>query len=70
MRTQRDPIEGARHVLEALGVEEAELKQIDDEVKAQRAGGGRFRPEQPGAGPNANCGPTCWWRAERCPPRS
>jgi pyruvate dehydrogenase E1 component alpha subunit len=35
MRTQHDPIDGARHRLEALGVEEAVLKQIDDEVKTQ-----------------------------------
>ncbi len=34
MRTQHDPIDGARHRLEALGVEEAAIKQIDDEVKA------------------------------------
>src|SRR5579863_801904 len=33
MRSERDCIEGARHKLEALGVEEAEFKQIDDEVK-------------------------------------
>ena len=34
MRTQHDCIEGARHKLEALGVDEAEIKAIDDEVKA------------------------------------
>ena len=34
MRTQHDPIDGARHRLEALGVEETTFKQIDDEVKA------------------------------------
>jgi pyruvate dehydrogenase E1 component alpha subunit len=34
MRTQHDPIDGARNRLEALGVEEATIKQIDDEVKA------------------------------------
>ena len=34
MRTQHDCIENARHRLEALGVEEAAFKQIDDEVKA------------------------------------
>ena len=33
MRTERDCIEGARHKLEGLGVEEAAIKQIDDEVK-------------------------------------
>jgi pyruvate dehydrogenase E1 component alpha subunit len=35
MRAQHDPIDGARRKLEELGVEEAVLKQIDDEVKAQ-----------------------------------
>jgi len=34
MRTQHDPIDGARHKLQALGVEEAAIKTIDDEVKA------------------------------------
>jgi pyruvate dehydrogenase E1 component alpha subunit len=34
MRAERDCIEGARHKLEALGVGEAEIKKIDDEVKA------------------------------------
>jgi pyruvate dehydrogenase E1 component alpha subunit len=34
MRTQHDPIDGARNRLEALGVEETTIKQIDDEVKA------------------------------------
>jgi pyruvate dehydrogenase E1 component alpha subunit len=34
MRAQHDPIDGARHKLEPLGVEEAMFKQIDDEVKA------------------------------------
>src|SRR6516225_5016345 len=34
MRTQHDPIDGARHRLEALGVEEASFKQLDDDVKA------------------------------------
>jgi pyruvate dehydrogenase E1 component alpha subunit len=33
MRTEHDPIEGARHRLEVLGVGEAALKKIDDEVK-------------------------------------
>ena len=35
MRTERDCIEAARHMLEQLGVTEAEFKQIDDEVKAR-----------------------------------
>ena len=34
MRTQHDPIDGARHKLEGLGVDEAEFKKLDDEVKA------------------------------------
>ncbi len=34
MRTQHDCIESARHQLEALGVEDAEFRSIDDEVKA------------------------------------
>ena len=34
MRTQHDCIEGARHKLEAMGVEDAAFKAIDDEVKA------------------------------------
>ncbi len=34
MRTQHDCIEGARHKLESLGVDEATIKRIDDEVKA------------------------------------
>jgi pyruvate dehydrogenase E1 component alpha subunit len=34
MRTQHDPIDGARHKLEALGVEAAAITQVDDEVKA------------------------------------
>ena len=35
MRSERDCIEGARHKLESLGVEEAELKAIDDAIKRQ-----------------------------------
>ncbi len=35
MRAQHDPIDGARRRLEELGIEDAALKQIDDEVKAQ-----------------------------------
>ncbi len=33
MRSERDCIEGARHRLETLGVEEAEFKAADDEIK-------------------------------------
>ena len=35
MRSERDCIEAARQVLEGLGVEEAELKKIDTDVKAR-----------------------------------
>ena len=35
MRTQHDCIEGARHALEGLGVDETVFKQIDDQVKAR-----------------------------------
>jgi pyruvate dehydrogenase E1 component alpha subunit len=34
MRTQHDCIEGARHKLEELGLDEATIKAVDDEVKA------------------------------------
>lgn len=34
MRSERDPIEGARQKLQAMGLDEAELKKIDDQVKA------------------------------------
>ncbi len=34
MRSERDCIEGARHRLLELGIEEAEFKRIDDEIKA------------------------------------
>lgn len=34
MRTQRDCIDNARQKLEAMGVDEAEIKKVDDEVKA------------------------------------
>jgi pyruvate dehydrogenase E1 component alpha subunit len=34
MRTQHDPIDGARRALEGMGLEEAAFKKIDDEVKA------------------------------------
>jgi pyruvate dehydrogenase E1 component alpha subunit len=33
MRTQHDCIEGARHQLEGMGVDDAAIKAIDDEVK-------------------------------------
>ena len=34
MRTQHDPIDGARHRLEEMGVEEAAIREIDEAVKA------------------------------------
>ena len=34
MRSEHDCIDGARHKLEAMGIDEADIKQIDDEVKA------------------------------------
>jgi pyruvate dehydrogenase E1 component alpha subunit len=33
MRSERDCIESARHKLDAMGVDENEIKRIDDEVK-------------------------------------
>ncbi len=35
MRTERDPIEGAKHMLEALGVTEDRFKQIETGIKAR-----------------------------------
>ena len=35
MRTERDPIEGARHLLEALGVTDEQFKKIDGDIKAR-----------------------------------
>jgi pyruvate dehydrogenase E1 component alpha subunit len=35
MRTERDPIEGAKHMLEALGVTEDQFKQIEAGIKAR-----------------------------------
>jgi pyruvate dehydrogenase E1 component beta subunit len=50
MRTQHDPIEGARHAAGSAGRDEAEFKAIDDEVKGDRAGAADFAQSQPGAG--------------------
>ncbi len=67
---QHDCIDSARHRLEALGVDEAALKAIDDEVKAHRAGGGGFRAGQSRSRIRPNSRPTCCWRAERWRRRS
>jgi pyruvate dehydrogenase E1 component alpha subunit len=47
MRTQHDCIENARHKLEAMGVEEAEIKQIDDEMKRLIQEAADFAQESP-----------------------
>ena len=50
MRTERDPIEGAKHLLEALGVTDEQFKKIDGDVKGPHPGRRRLRAKQPGAG--------------------
>ena len=52
MRTQHDCIEGARHKLEALGVEDEALKEIDDEVKAIVQDAADFAQESPEPDPS------------------
>ena len=47
MRSERDCIEGARHRLEAMGVEEAEFKRIDDEVKRTAQEAADFAQQSP-----------------------
>jgi pyruvate dehydrogenase E1 component alpha subunit len=47
MREQHDPIEGARHKLLEAGVEEAELKKIEDEVRAEIAAAAEFAQSSP-----------------------
>jgi pyruvate dehydrogenase E1 component alpha subunit len=47
MRTQHDCIENARHRLEALGVDENELKKIDDAVKAVVQEAAEFAQQSP-----------------------
>ncbi len=47
MRTERDCIEAARHLLEAFGVAEAEFKRIDDEVKARVQDAADFAQSSP-----------------------
>src|SRR5580658_1197097 len=52
MRTQHDPIDGARHKLEAVGVEAATFKQIDDEVRATIQGAAAYAQESPEPDPS------------------
>jgi pyruvate dehydrogenase E1 component alpha subunit len=47
MRTKHDPIEGARHRLESLGITELEFKAIDDEVKSIVADAAEFAQSSP-----------------------
>jgi pyruvate dehydrogenase E1 component alpha subunit len=47
MRTERDCIEAARHMLEQQGVGEAEFKRIDDEVKARVQDAADFAQSSP-----------------------
>ncbi len=52
MRTQHDCIENARHKLEAMGVPDDELKQIEDEVRAVVQGAAAFAQESPEPDPS------------------
>ncbi len=52
MRTQHDCIENARHKLEAMGVDEAAIKQIDDEVKRMIQDAADFAQESPEPDPS------------------
>ncbi|HWD59080.1 MAG TPA: thiamine pyrophosphate-dependent enzyme, partial [Stellaceae bacterium] len=52
MRTQHDCIENARHKLEALGVEEAALKQIEDDVRSIVQEAAAFAQESPEPDPS------------------
>jgi len=52
MRTERDCIEAARHKLEALGVAEAEFKQIDDEIKRRVQDAADFAQASPEPDPS------------------
>ena len=47
MRSERDCIESARHLLEAMGVAEPEFKRIDDEVKARVQDAADFAQSSP-----------------------
>ncbi len=52
IRTERDCIEGARHKLGELGVEEAEIKRIDEEVKRAVQEAVDFAQESPEPDPS------------------
>ena len=47
MRSERDCIEAARHVLEGMGIEEAALKKIDTDVKARVQDAADFAQSSP-----------------------
>ena len=47
MRTERDPIEGAKHLLEAMGVTEEQLKKIDNDTKARIQDAADFAQSSP-----------------------
>jgi pyruvate dehydrogenase E1 component alpha subunit len=47
MRAEHDCLDQAKKVLEGLGVSEAELKKLDDEVKARVAAAAEFAQESP-----------------------
>ncbi len=52
MRTQHDPIDGARHKLEAQGVDATTFKQIEDEVRATIQGAAAYAQESPEPDPS------------------
>jgi pyruvate dehydrogenase E1 component alpha subunit len=52
MRTQHDCIENARHKLEAMGVQEDALKQIEEEVRTIVQGAAAFAQESPEPDPS------------------
>ena len=47
MRTERDPIEGAKHLLEALGVTDEQFKKIDGDVKGRIQDAADFAQSSP-----------------------
>jgi pyruvate dehydrogenase E1 component alpha subunit len=52
MRSERDCIESARHRLEAMGVEEAEFKKIDDDIKRRVGEAADFAQSSPEPDPS------------------
>jgi pyruvate dehydrogenase E1 component alpha subunit len=52
MRTQHDCIESARHKLEAMGVQEDALKQLEEEVRSIVQGAAAFAQESPEPAPS------------------